>query len=132
MSVPTSTAGELGVGFGPLWVRAQVEGKILGCHFVNRLAEALWCAVLAGPGSTAMLRTQNSSVHLYWWVYLSHEGQKDTQVGGPVAGFHTHTNIKIFVRKAWTSSHICPHFPSMTSIYFGISIATAALKLPQT
>lgn len=29
-------------------------------------------------------------------------------------------------------SCICPHIPSMTSIYFSISIATVAMKLPQT
>lgn len=57
MSVPPSTAGELGVGFDPLWVKAQVEGKILGSYFINWLAENLWCAVW-GPDALAVLRTQ--------------------------------------------------------------------------
>lgn len=58
MSVPVSTAGELEVGFDPFWVRALVRGKIAGCHFVNRLAENLWCAVFVGPDFLAMLRIQ--------------------------------------------------------------------------
>lgn len=76
MSVPPSTAGELGVGFDPLWVKAQVEGKILGCHFINWLAENLWCAVL-GPDALAMLRTQKffcKSTRMGTPVFLRAEG----------------------------------------------------------
>lgn len=89
--------------------------------------------MFVGPDSLAMLRIQKffyKSTVMSKPVSLRAKGHIS---GGPVAVLHTHTNKIIFLSKVGTSSsHICPHIASMTSIYFCISIATAAMILPQT
>lgn len=125
MSLPTSTVGELraelsqspSLGEDP-WQSFHKQPLLRISDVLNLQGQIPWQCEEHG----------NSVIHTYGQTCLNNgrRAQKWEAV------WRVFPLLPTWKTAAKHEPLLCPHIPPMTSIYFSISIATAAMKLPQT